>query len=544
MKIPMTSNQDTDLIMSASGRTVRKGEVSGVSDRAPEIRYDEITWGEKIGGGCFGSVFKGKCRGINVAIKQLLKQDLDPKIMEDFRREVDIMTQMRHPNVVLFMGACTEKGKMCIVTELMHYSVHDLLRKHNKEITLIQRVKMAKDTAAGLAWLHGANPQIIHRDLKPSNLLVDEHWNVKVCDFGLSQVKLRENKIRDGKSIPGTPLWMAPEVLLGRDVDEKSDVYSYGIVLWEIITGQEPFPHMESYQEFKTAITRHNERPPIPSDTHPSLAALMEMCWNADPTKRPSFTQILPLLDSVIVDCLLADPEGNRFWKTYFLGRDQVPWGEFLKHFARLLRLQDPNPKDLNIACLKKILTVPNMDPNKADPDVVKLEKFGHLLNWFGPIVVDTKEKSHLSGLLDKIIDSGKFSILDKIRVLMQKEWFHGDISKEAAEDLLSGQPKGTFLVRTSVTERQCPFTISKVTKKGGQINHQRIQKNHDGKFEVTIKFPNGKAVTEVSKDDLLVPFIRTLSGELYLENPCPGSKYRALFLQTKVEGYLATDDD
>ena len=68
--------------------------------------------------------------------------------------------------------------------------------------------------------------------MKPQNLLVDEHWNVKVCDFGLSQVKLREEKIRDGKSIPGTPLWMAPEVLLGKDVDEKADVYSYGIGMY------------------------------------------------------------------------------------------------------------------------------------------------------------------------------------------------------------------------------------------------------------------------------------------------------------------------
>jgi len=134
---PHTERENTDLVMSASGRQVRKGEVSGVQERAPEIKFEEIQWGEKIGGGCFGSVYKGKCRGQNVAIKQLLKQDLDSKILEDFRREVDIMTQMRHPNVVLFMGACTEPGKMAIVCELLNFSVHDLLRK-NKDITLLQ----------------------------------------------------------------------------------------------------------------------------------------------------------------------------------------------------------------------------------------------------------------------------------------------------------------------------------------------------------------------------------------------------------------------
>jgi len=495
-------------------------------------------------------VYKGKCRGFNVAVKQLLKQNLDQKTLEDFRREVDIMTQMRHPNIALFMGACTEPGKMAIVCELLQYSVSDLLRK-NKEVTLLQRVKMAKDTAAGIAWLHGATPQIIHRDLKPSNLLVDEHWNVKVCDFGLSQVKLRENKIRDGRSIPGTPLWMAPEVLLGKDVDEKSDVYSYGIVLWEIITGAEPFPHMESYQEFKTAITRDNERPPIPNNTNPSLKALMESCWHPDAKQRPTFQQILPLLDSVIVDCLIADTEGNRFWKMWFLGKDHVHYNDFQKHFGSLLHISEPNSKDLNFACLKKILATPNMDPHQlGDHDVVQVEKFGHLLDWFGPIVIESGSSSKgnvISNILDKvpsIFEPTKFTVLDKIRVLMQKEWFHGDISKEASEDLLSGQPKGTFLVRTSVTEKTSPFTISKVTKKGGKINHQRIQKRADGKFEVTIKYSNGKTAVEVSKDDLLVPFIRSLSSELFLEAACPGSKFKALFTHTKVEGYLATDDD
>jgi serine/threonine protein kinase len=95
------------------------------------------------------------------------------------------MTQMRHPNVVLFMGACTDPNKMCIVSELMADSVYSLIHRENaaENVTLAQRVKMAKDTAAGMAWLHGANPQIIHRDLKPQNLLVDEHWNIKVTKF-------------------------------------------------------------------------------------------------------------------------------------------------------------------------------------------------------------------------------------------------------------------------------------------------------------------------------------------------------------------------
>jgi len=511
--------------MSASGKKVKKGEV--IHDRAPEIRAEEIILGEKIGSGCFGSVYRGKCRGFNVAIKQLLKQNLEQKTLEDFRKEVDIMTQMRHPNVVLFMGACTEPGKLAICCELMKESVYDLLRKHNKDITLQQRVKMAKDTAAGMAWLHGASPQIIHRDLKPQNLLVDEHWNVKVCDFGLSQVKLREEKIRDGKSIPGTPLWMAPEVLLGKEVDEKADVYSFGIVLWEIVTGQEPFPHHDSYGTFKRAITKENERPPIPPDTHPSLKNLMERCWHPDTSKRPPFTEILLILDSVLLDCLFDDPIANKFWRDNFLGFDHILWTDFANKFAALLKIQH-NPKELNFLCLKKILATPNKEPNPKEPDVVTLEKFSHIISWFGPIVLDHKG----------------FTILDKLRILMQKDWFHGDIDKQRSEDLLSGQSKGTFLVRTSTTSRNAPFTISKVSKKG-KINHQRINKRPDGLFELQIVYQStGKTKTEVSKDDSLITFIKQIGDELYLEHPCPGSVYKALFLSTKVEGYLATDED
>jgi hypothetical protein len=121
------------------------------------------------------------------------------------------------------------------------------------------------------------------------------------------------------------------------------------IVLWEIISGQEPFPHMDSYGTFKRAITKENERPrkstqvkfskstqvnaliafisasinlslAIPPETHPSIKALMEACWHPDPTRRPSFTQIIPILDSVLVDCLVDDPVANRFWKDNYLG--------------------------------------------------------------------------------------------------------------------------------------------------------------------------------------------------------------------------------
>jgi sterile alpha motif and leucine zipper-containing kinase AZK len=128
------------------------------------------------------------------------------------------------------MGACTVPGKCMIVTELLPKGNLETML-HNKKITLnmVTRMKMARDAAYGMNWLHGSNPVIIHRDLKSSNLLVDENMVIKVCDFGLSQFIPPDQKIKDKQNAKGTPLWMAPEVMSFKEFNEKCDIYSFGI---------------------------------------------------------------------------------------------------------------------------------------------------------------------------------------------------------------------------------------------------------------------------------------------------------------------------
>src|SRR3989338_4013217 len=394
----------------------RRLKVQLENNGPPEIQPEELIFFEKIGGGCYGEVFRGECRGKEVAIKKLFKQDLKPENIAEFKKEVEICSRLHHPNVLLFMGACTKQNELSIVTELMPKGNLEVLLR-NKELPLPLRKRMlwAKDAALGMNWLHKSSPPIIHRDLKPSNLLIDKHGTVKVCDFGLSAIKLTE-KLQDKDSIPGTPLWMAPEVLTGRPLDEKCDVYSFGIVLWEIFTREEPFPEFQSYREFKRAITLDNIRPPIPRDCPESLTSLMKRCWDPVPDRRPSFGEAIQLLDSVIIDATIPeDGNGNAFWKGQFLGKESVLWTPFAAVLAKFCNFPPPELSDPRWIALHAILAQREEDSHASPPPmVVTMERFGQVLSWFGPLEVRNPDAD--------------FTLLDRVLETLSQDWFHGDI--------------------------------------------------------------------------------------------------------------------
>eukprot|EP01125_Pyxidicula_operculata_P007412 TRINITY_DN251_c3_g1_i2.p1 TRINITY_DN251_c3_g1~~TRINITY_DN251_c3_g1_i2.p1 ORF type:complete len:301 (+),score=37.00 TRINITY_DN251_c3_g1_i2:22-924(+) len=281
--------------------------------RTPEIEFSEIEIIQQIGTGSFGKVSRGKCRGHDVAIKELHQTITDEQTLASFKKEVAIMSNIYHPNICLFMGACTQ-GKFMIVQEYLRGGDLENLLHSKVEISLYKRMQMAKDAALGINWLHCSNPAFIHRDLKSSNLLIDENGKVKVCDFGLAQVKPQGIMLQDEDLAKGTPLWMAPEVMEFREFNEKADVYSFGIVLWELLTRQEPFSHHRNYKKFKAAVCDYNERPPIPEDCEPSLANLMRSCWDKNPAVRPPFKEIISQLDSIIVDVAVKDKYGRMLW--------------------------------------------------------------------------------------------------------------------------------------------------------------------------------------------------------------------------------------
>ncbi|KAI4333845.1 hypothetical protein L6164_018604 [Bauhinia variegata] len=257
------------------------------------IDFSELTVGTRVGIGFFGEVFRGKWNGTDVAIKVFLEQDLTAENMEDFCNEISILSRLRHPNVILFLGACTKPPRLSMVTEYMemgslYYLIH--LSGQKKKLSWRRRLKMLRDVCRGLMCIH--RMKIIHRDMKSANCLVNKHWTVKICDFGLSRI-MTDSPMKDSSSA-GTPEWMAPELIRNEPFTEKCDIFSLGVMMWELATLNRPWEGVPP-ERVVHAVANEGSRLEIPEGP---LGRLIQDCW-AEPHERPSCEDILSrLLDS------------------------------------------------------------------------------------------------------------------------------------------------------------------------------------------------------------------------------------------------------
>ncbi|KAL1557310.1 mitogen-activated protein kinase kinase kinase [Salvia divinorum] len=295
--IPLTRQQllnisyDSSRDVDASGNNV---QIEPVLNGVAEILWEDLQIGERIGIGSYGEVYRAEWNGTEVAVKRFMKQDISGDALAQFKCEIEIMLRLRHPNVVLFMGAVTRPPHMSILTEFLpRGSLYKLLHRPNIQIDEKRRLKMALDVAKGMNYLHTSHPIIVHRDLKTPNLLVDKNWAVKVGDFGMS--RLQHHTFLSSKSAAGTAEWMAPEVLRNEPSNEKSDVYSFGVILWELATLRVPWTEMNSMQVVG-AVGFQGRHLDIPSTVDPLVAEIISDCWNRNPQARPSFAQIITRL--------------------------------------------------------------------------------------------------------------------------------------------------------------------------------------------------------------------------------------------------------
>ncbi|KAL3377834.1 hypothetical protein AABB24_003969 [Solanum stoloniferum] len=256
-----------------------------------EIDIRLLKFENKVASGSFGDLYKGTYCSQEVAIKVLKPENLNMDMVKEFSQEVFIMRKIRHKNVVQFIGACTRPPNLCIVTEFMtRGSIYTFLHKQRGAFKLPTLLKVAIDVSKGMSYLHQNN--IIHRDLKTANLLMDEHGVVKVGDFGVARVQTQTGVMT---AETGTYRWMAPEVIEHKPYDHKADVFSFGIVMWELLTGEIPYAYLTPLQA-AIGVVQQGLRPTIPKSTHPKLAELLEKCWQQDPTQRPDFSEILDIL--------------------------------------------------------------------------------------------------------------------------------------------------------------------------------------------------------------------------------------------------------
>ncbi|KAK8567935.1 hypothetical protein V6N13_105880 [Hibiscus sabdariffa] len=259
-----------------------------------EIDPRHLKFGNKVASGSYGDLFKGTYCSQEVAIKVLKPERINTDLQKEFAQEVFIMRKVRHKNVVQFIGACTKPPNLCIITEFMSGgSVYDYLHKHRGVFKLPTLLKVAIDVSKGMNYLH--QNDIIHRDLKAANLLMDENEVVKVADFGVARVKAKSGVMT---AETGTYRWMAPEVIEHKPYDHKADVFSFGIVLWELLTGKIPYEFLTPLQA-AVGVVQKGLRPSIPKHTNPRLTELLERCWQQDPALRPDFAEIIEILQQI-----------------------------------------------------------------------------------------------------------------------------------------------------------------------------------------------------------------------------------------------------
>jgi len=217
------------------------------------------------------------------------------KLLQILQNEVKLFSEISHSNVCMFYGACLRPGNWRLVTELCVGDLSDLIKNKKKQLTLYEKLLIGRDVCRGMAWLHHLG--VLHLDLKPENLLLDERGTVKVTDFGYSKIKA-DSKLGlepdENLSEGGSPLYMAPERLDRKQYDKSADVYSFGIMFWQLLTRKEPYLKYQligDRETFNKAVIGDRERPEIPDayKQMPILEHMLTSSWAHDPKERYIF---------------------------------------------------------------------------------------------------------------------------------------------------------------------------------------------------------------------------------------------------------------
>ncbi|XP_040896281.1 tyrosine-protein kinase ABL2 isoform X4 [Toxotes jaculatrix] len=286
--------------------------VSPIHDKW-EMERTDITMKHKLGGGQYGEVYVGvwKKYNLTVAVKTLKEDTME---VEEFLKEAAVMKEVKHPNLVQLLGVCTLEPPFYIVTEYMpHGNLLDYLRECDKEeVNAVVLLYMATQISSAMEYLEKKN--FIHRDLAARNCLVGENHVVKVADFGLSRLMTGDTyTAHAGAKFPIK--WTAPESLAYNTFSIKSDVWAFGVLLWEIATyGMSPYPGIDLSQVYD--LLEKGYRMEQPEGCPPKVYELMRACWQWSPLDRPSFAEIHQAFETMFHDSSISEEVAEELCKT------------------------------------------------------------------------------------------------------------------------------------------------------------------------------------------------------------------------------------
>lgn len=304
-----------------SENDLSKGGVGSV----PHFEWSECEVGELLNQGGFSQVHKGTWHGTKVAIKKLFDPKIDDELLAEFDNEVQKLEQIRHPYILMVLAFHRKPPALAIVTEIVDGgSLYELLHQSHKfsaaagvldEGVLGTRecLQICEGTATAIAFIHAR--EIIHRDIKSHNVLLSQHLDVKLCDFGLA--RMRSELMTGAMQFAGTPNYMSPEQFLNKKYTDRVDVFAFGTMFWEATAREIPFANLEG-PEIRSKVTS-GVMLPLP-DTGASVHPIIKECWTTDHTARPSMQEILTQIRDVLSGSLrtssrrprTAKPSGSR----------------------------------------------------------------------------------------------------------------------------------------------------------------------------------------------------------------------------------------
>jgi len=274
------------------------------SEFKSDIDGRKISIGEKVSSGTFASLYRGVYSTHSndgtpierhVALKYLKPARDAESAQQDFFQEVNALRRISHPNIVTYIGSIIEGRDLCLVTELAENgTLLNFLTAHGAPSTR-EAAKWALGIAKAFEYLHDGL-YMMHRDLKASNVLLDGALEPKICDFGLARVVPKDKTAMTAET--GTYRWMAPEVIVHAHYTFSADVYSFAILLWELVTGGKvPYSELNPLQA-AVSVAQHGVRPDIPSKCDLFFREMIEKCWGTSPTSRPSFKILVSMIEN------------------------------------------------------------------------------------------------------------------------------------------------------------------------------------------------------------------------------------------------------